>query len=62
VVCRGVDFFPRRQPREWHKTEGFREEALCLEGEPAPLPRHHGASEPVSAPTARGHTGDDTAG
>jgi hypothetical protein len=31
VVCRGVDFFPRRQPRAWHKTEGFREEALCLE-------------------------------
>jgi hypothetical protein len=31
VVCRGVDFFPRRRPREWHKTEGFREEALCLE-------------------------------
>ena len=23
--------FPRRQPREWHQTEGFREEALCLE-------------------------------
>jgi hypothetical protein len=31
VVCREVDFFPKRQPREWHKTEGFREEALCLE-------------------------------
>ena len=31
VICRGVDFFPKRQPREWHKTEGFREEALCLE-------------------------------
>jgi hypothetical protein len=31
VVCRGVDFFPKRRPREWHKTEGFREEALCLE-------------------------------
>jgi hypothetical protein len=22
--------FPQRQPREWHQTEGFREEALCL--------------------------------
>ncbi len=31
VVCREVDFFPRRRAREWHKTEGFREEALCLE-------------------------------
>lgn len=31
VVCRGANDFPRRQPREWHKTEGFREEALCLE-------------------------------
>jgi hypothetical protein len=31
VICRGVDFFPKRRPREWHKTEGFREEALCLE-------------------------------
>jgi hypothetical protein len=31
VVCRGDDWFPPRQPREWHKTEGFREEALCLE-------------------------------
>ncbi len=31
VMCRGDDWFPKRQPREWHKTEGFREEALCLE-------------------------------
>jgi hypothetical protein len=31
VVCRGVEFFPRGRPRAWHKTEGFREEALCLE-------------------------------
>ena len=31
VICRGASYFPRRQPREWHKTEGFREEALCLE-------------------------------
>lgn len=31
VVCRGAAAFPRRQPREWHQTEGFREEALCLE-------------------------------
>jgi hypothetical protein len=31
VVCRGEEWFPKRQPREWHKTEGFREEALCLE-------------------------------
>lgn len=30
-VCRGEKYFPKRQPREWHKTEGFREEALCLE-------------------------------
>jgi len=31
VVCRGAAAFPPRQPREWHQTEGFREEALCLE-------------------------------
>jgi hypothetical protein len=31
VIGRGDKWFPRRQPREWHKTEGFREEALCLE-------------------------------
>jgi len=31
LVCRGDDWFPKRQPREWHKSEGFREEALCLE-------------------------------
>jgi hypothetical protein len=31
VVYRGDEWFPKRQPREWHKTEGFREEALCLE-------------------------------
>ncbi len=31
VMSRGDDWFPKRQPREWHKTEGFREEALCLE-------------------------------
>ena len=31
VVCRGAAAFPRRQPREWHQTEGFREEALCLQ-------------------------------
>ncbi len=31
VVCRGEGYFPKRRPREWHKTEGFREEALCLE-------------------------------
>ena len=30
-VCREAVAFPRRQPREWHQTEGFREEALCLE-------------------------------
>lgn len=30
-VCRGEVYFPARQPREWHKTEGFREEAVCLE-------------------------------
>ena len=30
VVCRGVAAFPRRQPREWYQTEGFREEALCF--------------------------------
>ncbi len=30
-VCRGEGYFPKRQAREWHKTEGFREEALCLE-------------------------------
>lgn len=30
-MCRGDSWFPRRQPREWHKTEGFREEVLCLE-------------------------------
>ncbi|MCP4410294.1 MAG: hypothetical protein GY807_21620 [Gammaproteobacteria bacterium] len=26
-----MDYFPRRRAREWHKTEGFRKEALCLE-------------------------------
>lgn len=31
AVCQGSRYFPARQPREWHKTEGFREEALCLE-------------------------------
>jgi hypothetical protein len=31
VVCRGEESFPKRRPREWHKTEGFREEAVCLE-------------------------------
>ena len=31
VLCQGVEYFPRRRPREWYKTEGFREEALCLE-------------------------------
>ncbi len=31
VICRGESWFPPRQPREWHKTEGFREEGLCLE-------------------------------
>jgi hypothetical protein len=31
VIRRGSAWFPLRQPREWHKTEGFREEALCLE-------------------------------
>ena len=31
VVSRGEGCFPKRQPREWHQTEGFREEALCLE-------------------------------
>ncbi len=31
VVCRGEGCFPKRQPREWHQTEGFREEAVCLE-------------------------------
>lgn len=31
VVCLGEAYFPKRRAREWHKTEGFREEALCLE-------------------------------
>jgi hypothetical protein len=31
VIGRSEGYFPKRQPREWHKTEGFREEALCLE-------------------------------
>ena len=31
VLGRGEGWFPSHQPREWHKTEGFREEALCLE-------------------------------
>jgi hypothetical protein len=31
VLCQGVAYFPKRQPREWYKTEGFREEALGLE-------------------------------
>jgi hypothetical protein len=31
VVYRGEAYFPKRRAREWHKTEGFREEALCLE-------------------------------
>lgn len=31
TICQGSSYFPARQPREWHKTEGFREEALCLE-------------------------------
>jgi len=31
VIGRGNAWFPPRQPREWHQTEGFREEALCLE-------------------------------
>ena len=31
VMCRGESYFPKRRAREWHKTEGFREEALCLE-------------------------------
>ncbi len=31
VARRGADCFPGRQPREWHRTEGFREAALCLE-------------------------------
>jgi hypothetical protein len=31
VVWRGPAAFPRRQPREWHQTEGCREAALCLE-------------------------------
>ncbi len=31
VVCRGEGYFPKRRAREWHKTEGYREEALCLE-------------------------------
>jgi hypothetical protein len=30
-VCQGEAYFPKRRAREWHKTEGFREEALCLE-------------------------------
>ncbi len=25
VIGRGEAWFPPRQPREWHKTEGFRE-------------------------------------
>lgn len=29
--CRSETYFPKRRAREWHKTEGFREEALCLE-------------------------------
>ncbi len=31
VIGRGEVWFPPRQPREWYKTEGFREEAVCLE-------------------------------
>ncbi len=31
VVCQGEAYLPKRRAREWHKTEGFREEALCLE-------------------------------
>ena len=31
VVSQGSGYFPARQSREWHKTAGFREEALCLE-------------------------------
>jgi hypothetical protein len=27
----GRECFPSRRPREWYKTEGFREEAICLE-------------------------------
>ena len=27
----GREYFPPRRPREWYKTEGFREEAICLE-------------------------------
>ena len=31
-VCRlGREYFPSRRPREWYKTDGFREEAICLE-------------------------------
>ena len=60
VVCLGEAYFPKRRAREWHKTEGFREEALCLE--PAQLPCQCGASEPVSASVAGRHARDDTAG
>jgi hypothetical protein len=31
VLREGREHFPERRPREWHQTEGFREEAVCLE-------------------------------
>jgi hypothetical protein len=31
VVLSSEAYFPTRRPREWHKTRGFREEALCLQ-------------------------------
>ena len=30
-MLQGRGYFPVRRPREWHQTEGFREEAVCLE-------------------------------
>jgi hypothetical protein len=29
-MCCEEAYFAKRQPREWHKTAGFREEAGCL--------------------------------
>jgi hypothetical protein len=61
VVCRGVDFFPKRQPREWHKTEGFREEALCLEASKRSY-RDNTAQLNRYRRQPQGGTGDNAAG
>ena len=44
-MCRGTAAFPRRQPREGHQTEGFREEALGLE---ASQRRYRDTTAPVN--------------